>query len=59
MDHKNTIAIRINVTDKERLISEFRTQYLKLHPELDGMRLSIRFLIKKLLDFGLDEGEFT
>jgi len=59
MDHKNTIAIRINVTDKERLISEFRTQYLKLHPELDGMRLPIRFLIKKLLDFGLDEGEFT
>ena len=58
MTQKDTAPIRIKITDKERLISAFREDYLRLHPELDGMRLSINFLVTKLLDFALDEGEF-
>lgn len=58
MTHNNTSPIRIKITDKERLISDFREDYLKLHPELEGIRISMQFLFTKLLDYALDEGEF-
>jgi len=47
------VSMRIDEDDKDRLMNDCKELFLKNHPEMDGMNISQRFMLHKVIKFYL------
>jgi len=47
------VNIKVNKKDESRLMKECKDLYLEHHPEMADIKLSRRFMFKKIVDFYL------
>jgi hypothetical protein len=48
---EDTVLVRISLSDRDRIKQECRQIYLKHHPEMINLHLSMRFMISKIVDW--------
>ena len=47
------VPIKIKESDKDRIFKECKTEFLKNHPELKGMRITYNFMITQIIEWYL------